>query len=78
MKFLAHSRKKRRLPLIQNFSGIYPRLKRFYGANNPRYQQAQMQLDLELRATRIYTLLMKNWSGAWRNRDFYQDMEAGD
>lgn len=78
MMFLAHNRKKRQLPLIQNFSGIYPRLKRFYGADSPRYQQAQAQLDLELRATRLYTLLMTRWSGTSRNRDFFQTMETSD
>lgn len=70
--FLARSRKKRTLPLIQNFSRVYSMLKRFYGAESDTYRLAIKQLDLELRATRIYSLLLHHWAGEGRNRDFYQ------
>ena len=72
--FLARSRKNRTLPLIQNFSRVYPTLKRFYGAESDAYHLAIKQLDLELRATRIYSLLLHRWAGEGRNRDFYQPL----
>jgi tRNAmet cytidine acetate ligase len=72
--FLAQSRKKRELPLIQNFSRVYASLKRFYGVDSVEYRQALKQLDLELRATRIYSLLMSQHRQEKRNRDFYQPL----
>ncbi|MCW8858343.1 MAG: nucleotidyltransferase [Deltaproteobacteria bacterium] len=72
--FLARSRKQRNLPLIQNFSRVYPILKRYYGAASAEYQQSLQQLDLELRATRIYTLLQHKQAKRGRNRDFYQSL----
>lgn len=72
--FLAESRKKRELPLIQNFSRIYASLKRFYGVDSVEYRQALKQLNLELRATRIYSLLMSQHRQEKRNRDFYQPL----
>lgn len=72
--FLSFSRKGRQLPLVQNFSRIYAVLKHHYGANSSNYSQALQQLELELRATKIYTLLMRKYCGESRNRDFYEDL----
>lgn len=72
--YIAATRKQRELPLIQNFSRVYATLKRFYGKDSKEYDQALKQLHMELKATRIYTLLMaKPWQ-AERNRDFYQPL----
>jgi len=76
-RFLASSRKRRSLPLIQNFSRVHSSLKRCYGVDSPNYLLARRQLDLELRATKLYSLLMKNWSGAARNRDYYEPLRRG-
>ncbi len=76
-QFLAQSRKQRTLPLIQNFSRIYPLLKRYYGVDSDNYSLAVQQLELELRATKIYTVLLKKYSGRNRNRDFYEELRTG-
>ncbi|MEZ4483815.1 MAG: nucleotidyltransferase [Syntrophotaleaceae bacterium] len=73
-RFLSSSRKQRSLPLIGNFSRLHAVLKRFYGPGNRRHTQALALLDLDLRATRNYTLLQPGWSGGNRNRDFFQDV----
>lgn len=72
-KYLSRNRKQRQLPLVQNFSRIYAQLKRYYGAGSSSYQLALSQLELELRATRLYGLLLQdNRPQPARNRDFYQ------
>ena len=71
-KFLAATRKQRNLPLVQNFSRVHAQLKRFYVAGSGEHNLAHQQLDLELRATKLYTLLLKDWSGGGRNRDFLE------
>jgi hypothetical protein len=71
--FLAACRKKAALPIVSNYSRIYPTLKRFHGADSESYRLAQKQLELELRSTRNYTLLMKNWTKN-RNRDFFEEV----
>ena len=76
-QFLAHSRKQRKIPLIQNFSRVYATLKRYYGAEPTASHLALQQLELELRATKIYTLLMHNYAGGSRNRDFYEELRTG-
>ncbi|SHI82783.1 Predicted nucleotidyltransferase [Malonomonas rubra DSM 5091] len=70
-EFLASRRKQGQLPLIQNFSRVYSTLKRYYDQDSPAYRRAFQQLDLELRATRIYTLLMRQFQQQERSRDFY-------
>ncbi len=72
--FLAACRKRRTLPLVQNYSRVVPTLKRFYGRDSNRFRLAQAMLQLELRATCNYTLLMKSWPGGRRNRDFFQEL----
>lgn len=73
-QFLAQHRKRRTIPLIQNFSRVYAILKRYYGADTGAYRQALTQLDFELRATRIYSLLLSQGLKTARNRDFFQDL----
>jgi hypothetical protein len=71
-EFLSHTRKQREVPLIQNFSRVYATLKRYYGAESADYNFALQQLDLELRATKIYTLLLHKCPSEKYNRDFYE------
>ncbi|MCK4502217.1 MAG: nucleotidyltransferase [Desulfuromonadales bacterium] len=75
-QFLAHSRKQRKVPLMQNFSRVYATLKRFYGIESAAYPLALQQLELELRATKIYTLLLRKYPGGTRNRDFYEPLRT--
>jgi predicted nucleotidyltransferase len=72
--FLAAARKTRSLPVLDNLSRVHSVLKRHYGDGRPRHQLAEKMLDLDLRATALYTLLMKNWPGGDRNRDFFTDV----
>ncbi len=75
-KFLAGRRTLRTIPLIQNFSRIQAILKRRYGTESEVLQRAQIQLALQLRASRIYSLLQKNFSGH-RQRDFFEALRRG-
>ena len=70
-RFLAARRKALALPLVGNFSRVYPILKRRYGAGSDDFRCAERMLEAELRATRIYTLLQQTWSGGNRNRDYF-------
>jgi predicted nucleotidyltransferase len=76
-EFLAATRKQHSIPLVQNFSRIHAQLKRFYGEDSAEYRLAFLQFELELRATKIYTLLLKRWPGRGRNRDFYEEVRSG-
>lgn len=71
--FMAASRKSRLLPLIGNYSRIYPTLKRHYGKTSREFLTADKMLQCELRATALYTALMKKWTGGDRNRDFFME-----
>ena len=71
-RFLAATRKERTLPLLGNLSRSSAQLKKFYGAQSPAYRRAEALLRIETRATRCYTLLLSQWSGADRNRDYYE------
>lgn len=73
-RFLASGRKQRSLPLVGNFSRIYATLKRFYGPGSEALQQALTQLELDLRATRNYSLLLPGWTGGNRHRDFFEEV----
>lgn len=77
-RFLAGRRKQLALPLIGNFSRIHAVLKRRYGAGTASCRLAEEQVATELRATRIYTLLMRNWEGGNRNRDFFMPVQRGE
>lgn len=74
--FLAVGRKRRTIPLIQNFSRIQTLLKRRYGAEPETLRRAQNQLALEVRASRIYTLLQKSFVGQ-RQRDYFEVLRRG-
>ncbi len=75
-QFLAAKRKQRTIPLIQNFSRVYALLKRYYGVESTTYPIALKQLELELRATKLYTLLVQKYPGGNRNRDFYEPLRT--
>ena len=74
--FLASRRKQRAIPLIQNFSRIQAILKRRYATEPEVLRRAQTQLTLQLRASRIYTLLQKSCSGQ-RQRDYFEALRRG-
>ena len=76
-RFLAANRKKRTLPLLANLSRATAQLKKFYGEQSPAFRRAETLLRLETRATRLYTLLLAQWSGADRNRDYYEAVRRG-
>ncbi len=76
-RFLSSSRKQRSLPLIANFSRIYATLKRFHGPESGHLKLALAMLELDLRATRNYSLLLPGWSGGNRNQDFFQEVITG-
>jgi len=76
-RFLAATRKKRTLPLLANLSRSSAQLKKFYGEESPALRRATTLLDLETRATRLYTLLLSQWTGADRNRDYYEAVRRG-
>ncbi len=69
--FLAATRRLRAIPLVDNYSRVVSGLKRFYGEGTERWRLAGEMLRLELRATGNYTLLMRQWSGGNRNRDYF-------
>jgi predicted nucleotidyltransferase len=71
-RFLAATRKKRTLPLLANLSRSAAQLKKFYGAESLENRRAMSLLHLEARATRLYTLLLAQWSGKDRNQDYYE------
>ncbi|PLX88352.1 MAG: nucleotidyltransferase [Desulfuromonas sp.] len=73
-QFLAYCRRKSELPIASNYSRIYALLKRYYGSGSRLHRVALQLLELELRATRNYTLLMNNWQGGGRNRDFFESV----
>ena len=72
--FLAASRKKRSLPLVQNYSRIQSILKRTYGVESETCRLAQRLLELEVRTGRNYTLLQRHWPGGHRSGDYYRDV----
>ena len=74
--FLAASRKRRTLPMLSNYSRALSQLKRHYGAATASFELARRQLELELRASRNYTLLQRRWQGGERNRDFFEDVRT--
>lgn len=72
--FLAATRKRRQLPLVQNLSRVHATLTRRYGRDTPLHKAALAQLKLQLHATRVYSLLVSNWTGGNRSRDFFQEL----
>ncbi len=53
-------------------------MKKAYGGASPAYRLAEKLVNGEVRATAIYTMLMRKEPGGDRNRDFYTDpLNAG-
>ncbi|TYO97101.1 putative nucleotidyltransferase [Geothermobacter ehrlichii] len=71
--WLARTRKRRSLPLVQNFSRIHAALRRRYGTDERLHAAALRQLALEERATRHYALLLKKRPPGDLRRDYRQD-----
>jgi len=70
-QFLSATRKKRRLPLVGNYSRIHNQLQKFYGRESALLSQALIQLQLELRASANYALLQSGFA-ARRQSDYYE------
>ena len=70
--FLHAHRKNFELPLVSNYSRIYSQLKRHYATDSERMRLAHEQLKWELRASRVYSLLLPGFVRKNRNRDFFQ------
>jgi hypothetical protein len=72
--FLSERRKQIALPLVSNYSRVHNQLNRYYGGDPERLRLAQEQLRIELRATRVFSLLLPGFGRQNRNRDFYQSV----
>jgi predicted nucleotidyltransferase len=72
--FLGERRKQFELPLVSNYSRVHNQLKRHYEGDPERLRLAQEQLRIELRASRVYSLLLPGFGRQNRNRDFYQSV----
>lgn len=70
--FLRQCRNDFPLPLINNFSRVHARLNRAYGRDSPMRKQAEWLVEMENRATRLYTLLLPGWQGASRQWNYFQ------
>ncbi|MEZ4600058.1 MAG: nucleotidyltransferase [Syntrophotaleaceae bacterium] len=73
-RFLAATREKRSLPILDNLSRVPAILKRFFGADTHFFRLASQMLELDLRATRNYTLMLRGWQGGNRNLDFFREV----
>ena len=71
---LADCRDQSEIPLISNYSRVRNALARQYGRRTEKSRLAHEMLAIELRATRTYTLLQKNWPGGNRNLDFFREV----
>ncbi len=71
-KCLAKARTRRTLPIIRDPAKGPAMLRKYYTVNSERARLAEAMLKLDLRATRIYTALMKSPATRHRNRDFFQ------
>ncbi len=72
--FLAAKRKQIELPLVANYSRVQSQLKRHYEGDSERLRLAEEQLRLELKASRIYSLLLPGFCRQNRNRDYFQSV----
>jgi len=71
-KLLARARRRKHLPIISDPARATNTLRKFY-RNRSTYQQlAEEMLRLDLRATRIYSLLQGERTGEYFNQDYYQ------
>jgi len=73
-RFLAATRKDRNVPLVDNYSRVYARLRRFYGRTGRKAHLAEAQLAAEIDATRLYGLLLRVRNGSGWSRDFSEDV----
>ena len=71
---LARSRKRRTLPLVADPARAGSTLKRYYQNSPKRYRLAEQMLACDLRATRLFGLIMKSPEMRHRNQDFFQTM----
>ena len=70
---LAKARSTRTLPIGMDPAKASAGFRKFYGEDQERIRLAVQMLDLDLRATRVYTTLMKSQQGLeHRNRDFFE------
>ena len=69
---LAKARSKRSLPIIMDPARAAGVFRKFYGADSKRAHQAEAMLALDLRATRIYSVLARSHQVRHRNRDFFE------
>jgi len=75
-EFLAATRKDRNLPLVDNYSRVYARLRRFYGRVSRKARLAEAQLAAEVDATRLYGLLLRTRPQVGWSRDFGEEVIA--
>lgn len=71
-RYLATVRRRARLPLLANLSRARAQLLRHYGGEPEAFRQARSMLDLDVRATCNYTLLLPGWQGERRGRDYFE------
>jgi predicted nucleotidyltransferase len=71
-RYLATVRRRARLPLLANLSRARAQLLRHYGGETEAFRQARSMLDLDVRATCNYTLLLPGWQGERRDRDYFE------
>lgn len=72
--FLSAKRKQIEIPLVSNYSRVQSQLKRRYEGDPERLRLAEEQLRLELRASRIFSLLLPGFCRQNRNRDYFQSV----
>ncbi len=72
--FLCAKRKQIELPLVSNYSRVQSQLKRHYEGDPERLRLAEEQLRLELKASRIFSLLLPGFCRQNRNRDYFQSV----
>lgn len=72
-KFLRQCRRDMPVPLINNFSRITAHLNRRYAQGSCLRGQAEWLLELENRATRLYTLLLPGWQGGSRQWNYFRE-----
>lgn len=70
-QILARARKKRTLPIINDPARAVSTLSRFYGKDSVRAGIAEKMLAYDLRATRLYELMLQVPRKGHRNRDFF-------
>ena len=72
-KVIAKARKLRSLPMISDPARAQAALRRFYRGQPDLCRLAERMLACDLRATRIYGLLLKSPEKRHRNQDFFRD-----